>query len=185
LLISAFSATFSFGEIYVEGGLEAGAVVAGVRGYGVKAQGAGSVLVSLVFGLAGPFGAGMGIDLQGALPSDSTGDWRLRSFAGGRIESFLQLQGILSGVGDAGSLLASCRLGGSVALSLYPYTSLVTLWPSVILEPGLAFRSAWLDAVDFRISFPGALHIRSDVQYCFSAGIALTASFHSGGRWTH
>ncbi len=158
------------------GGVGLASVVAG-QGFGPKMQYGGGGCLDLLIPLTDWLSLETSIDYTSLAPSDTSGGFLYRGYAGAALAVMAQAGGTIASSPRLGVLRLSGGLGIAGALPTYWYTTLSFFY----LEPRLAALLDWqpagLPQFDFQLSIPLRAQLRRDLDYSLSVGVGLTAYY--------
>ncbi|MGA2764687.1 MAG: hypothetical protein ABSG17_15150 [Spirochaetia bacterium] len=169
--VSAFSIGIAGDDIFQ---------ISSSQGYGPKEQGGGGAELYVLFPILSWLRVGASFGLFETLPSDTTGGFVYRGYGTGALGVSVEAAGVLSQSEAAGTLEAGGRVGLNADWGAYQYTSLFFFYPETLAEPFLGFRFAGLPSLQARLSLPFRVQFRRDLDYSFSASLALGVNYTFG-----
>jgi hypothetical protein len=148
----------------------------------MKAQAAweGGVLAELP--LFGFLAVGISLDYRYTAPSDLAGGFLYRGHGGICPGLYLSIKAPLIRAPKRMGLLGGLATGGSASFDRYSLTELYFFYPSVFLEPFLAFYFPRLGPNTFCLSAPLRLDFRRDLDRSLAIGLALGWRYYPAGR---
>ncbi len=168
---SAFSLGLSgLGEVRMSAG----------QGFGPKLQYGGGGSIDMGFPVLPWLDLGGGFDLYGIAPSDVTGGFSYRGFAGGALSVDLEAHARLGSWKGFGQLDAGGGVEAAGVFAGYTYTTLYFYYPELTVKAFLDYVPSFLPAIDVRLSLPVSAQFRADMTSSVSAGIELGLLYRFG-----
>jgi len=148
----------------------------------MKAQAAWQGGALAEFPLFGFMAIGVSLEYRYTAPSDMAGGFLYRGHGGICPGLYLSIQAPLIRAPKRMGLLGGLATGGSASFDRYSLTELYFFYPSVFLEPFLAFYFPRLGPNTFCLSAPLRVDFRRDLERSFAIGLTLGWRYYPAGR---
>ena len=151
-------------------------------GFPMKAQAAWEGGVLAEFPLFGYVAVGITLDYRYTAPSDLAGGFLYRGHGGICPGLYLSIQAPLIRAPKRMGLLGGLATGGSASLDRYSLTELYFFYPSIFLEPFVAFYFPSQGPRTLSLSVPLRVDFRRDLDRSFAIGLTLGWRCYPAGR---
>ena len=166
--VSAFSLGLSGGEI---------TQISAAEGFGPKLQYGGGGSLVMHFPVLSWLDIATNLDFFSIAPSDLSGGFGYRGFSWGDLAVLAEARSRLADSPRLGRLEAGGGLGLASVLAAYEYTTLYFFYLEPRIEGFVAWAPSFLPDFDLRLSVPVGWQLRRDLDYSFTAGVALGVTY--------
>jgi len=120
------------------------------------------------------------LEYAGALPSETTGGFLYRGYAGFGLSVMLQAAAVVASSQQGGTLAVGGGIGGGATLPAYQNTTLYFFFPELRADGLLMWRPAGLPQLAVQLTLPVHLQFRRDMTYAVVAGAGLGLTYTLG-----
>jgi hypothetical protein len=164
-------------------GLEATGTVQAAQapGFGPKLQAGVTASIVLLVPVLRYLSLTTSLEAFGVLPSDVTGGFDYKGFAGLELGVGLEALFLVAESPRLGALSLGVAAGAAAALPAYTDTTLYFFYPEVRSGVVMSWQPAASKTFTFRLEIPVRFQLRRDVDFSFSTGLGVDVQYYLGG----
>lgn len=150
-------------------------------GFGPKLQAGGDISVTLFVPLFRYVGMTTSLDAFGSLPSDTSGGFTYRGFAGLALGAGLEVLFPVAQSAGLGILSLGVAGGAAAALPSYLQTTLYFFYPEIRTGMIAAWQPSRAKTLTVRLEIPVRFQLRRDMTFSGSTGLGVEVIWYLGG----